>query len=126
MNFKGINELYHVENLCFITKKKRNFFSGLLIIIIFIIIGYNIIKNKVPNEEYYWLIGSFILGTGVSIGLVVMFFTYHEKRIYTGQKSIVYYVTIDDDVTLKDFYENFDVINKSGDLWIISKKEEKE
>lgn len=127
MKFKGVKELYHQKLPEWHIIKKRNIFKGLLIIILTIIIGRKIILDRIPNDELYWLIGSFVLGTGVSLGLVVMFFTYHDKKIHdTSYNDDVYYVTIDDDVKLKAFYEKYEIKDKNGDIWIVTKRKEED
>ena len=50
------------------------------------------------------------------MGFLVMFAV---GCILNQQRDISYEVTVDDSVSLTEFYEHYEVINKRGDIWAV-------
>ena len=85
-----------------------------------VVIFLSLVVMAIREDE---LLLAFIFGILLLIsGGLVLFSTDYFDSIYTGRYR--YEVVVNDDVSLTDFYEKYDVVEQNGRLWTIEEKGE--
>jgi hypothetical protein len=91
---------------------------GLLLILVIVFIG---ITAAMANNIDWLCCISAVLGIICLVSLWLLIII--EPQASTGRYR--YECTIDKSVSIRDIYDNYDVVEQRGELWILEDKEEK-
>ena len=86
-------------------------FIGFLVVFIIICIAYDIGANSDTIG-----LGCVILSAIFSIALVLFIADIHDSKVDAIQ------CTIEDNVSINEVYDNYDVIDKQGEIWTLKEK----
>ena len=109
----GVN-IQYVESL---TASNNLVMIMCMVVVIFIFVAGSMAAAILVSDDRY-LSG---------IGIIVFMFVLASLFIYGGRTiderpDKNYYVTLDENVDVTQFYDKYDVIERKGDIWIVQEK----
>lgn len=111
----GINVLNKEEILVGNDGNLFLFIISVILVVILLIVAFNCYYDTV----------SFVCGFAAlicTVSTIVNFYIYCAKTEPTGRYR--YEVTIDKSVSITDVYDNYNVIEQRGEIWVLEDKEE--